>query len=182
MPKFIRHDAHKKKRIGISWRRPRGRQSKMRLRLKSYARARSTGFGSPVAVKGLSRSGFTQNVVANTADFKDLNKTTDGVIISRTVGMLRRSELVDFAQKNGFKTLNISPDKFKKSFEAVLAAKKEHKKVISKRKESKEKPKSKKEDKKGTVKTTTPEESDEESKVKEKQEKDKLLTKRSQGD
>jgi len=172
-PTFRRHDSHKKKRVSASWRRPRGRQSKMRLHTKGYSRARSTGFGSPLAVKALSRTGFTQNVVSNVLDFNILNKANDGVIISRTVGMRRRKELIDFALKNSFIILNIVPEKFNKSFESVQAAKLEHKKVIASRKDSKAKQKkaAKKE------KKATPELSDEEKKLKAKQEKDKLLIK-----
>jgi len=172
-PTFRRHDSHKKKRVSASWRRPRGRQSKMRLHTKGYSRARSTGFGSPVAVKGLSRTGFTQNVVSNVLDFKSLNKANNGVIISRTVGMRRRKELIDFALKNGFIILNIIPEKFNKSFESIQAAKLEHKKMLASRKDSKAKQKkvAKKE------KLATPELSDEEKKLKAKQEKDKLLIK-----
>ena len=62
-PRFIRHDAHKKKRVSLNWRRPRGRQSKMRLHKKGYARGRSTGFGSPNQIRNLSRQGLTQNII-----------------------------------------------------------------------------------------------------------------------
>lgn len=172
-PTFRRHDSHKKKRVSASWRRPRGRQSKMRLHIKGYSRARSTGFGSPVAVKALSRTGFTQNIVSKVLDFKSLNKVNDGIIISRTVGMRRRKELVEFALKNDFTILNIVPERFNKSFELIQATKLEHKKLIASRKDSKAK--QKKAAKK--AKQASPELSDEEKKLKEKQEKDKLLIK-----
>ncbi len=136
-PTFIRHDAHKKKRVGTVWRRPTGRQNKMRLHKKGYARGRSTGYGSPVAVRNLSIQGLSQNIVANLKDFSSLDATKDGIIIAGTVGDKKRLSLVAFAEKNKFTILNLDIKKVRDSISKKLLSKKARKKDILKRKESK---------------------------------------------
>lgn len=134
-PIFTRHDAHKKTRVGEGWRRPKGRQNKMRLHRKGYAKGRSTGYSSPEAVRGLSREGLTQNMIRNIADFKDLNNKTDGVIISRTVGMKKKTDLINYAKENSFTVLNLKIENFEKKTKEVLEQRKKQKEqVMAKRK------------------------------------------------
>ena len=150
-PAFIRHDAHKKKRVSTNWRRPKGHQNKMRLHMKGYRRGRSTGFGSPVLAKGLSRTGLVQNLINTMKDFEGLDKVKDGIIIGRTVGNRKKALLVEFAQKQGFAILNITADKFNKSYAKEQDDKKAKHAVLDKRKQAKEQleAKSKKNSKKG---------------------------------
>lgn len=178
-PTFIRHDAHKKKRVSLVWRRPKGRQNKMRLSRKGYAKRRSTGYGSPKEVEGLSREGFKQNLVHNINDFKSLDSKIDGVIIARTIGLRKKQEMLEFALTNGFTILNLKKENVDKAVAEKLAAKKQKKKQIDKRKETKskalassEKKSKEKEDKKSEDKK-----SEEEKKVEEKKEHDKILAK-----
>ena len=184
-PTFTRHDAHKKKRVGTGWRRPKGRQNKMRLHRKGYAKIRSTGYSSPVAVRGLSKQGLTQNVVANLKDFQSLDAKKDGVIISGTVGGKKKLVLIDFAEKNNFTILNLDAKVVKKSIDEKLEAKKAKRKEVAKRKESKKKAKEKadkdakaaaeKEKKEAEAKS---EEEKQAEKIEEKKEHDKVLTKK----
>ncbi len=189
-PTFTRHDAHKKKRVGIGWRRPKGRQNKMRLHRKGYAKIRSTGYGSPVAVKGLSKQGLTQNVVANLKDFQTLDAKKDGIIISGTVGARKKIVLIEFAEKNNFTIINLDAKATKKSIEDKVEAKKARRKVLLKRKDTKKKAKEKaaaKDDaeaKKEEVKTKMQDtekpvskdvETEKEAKLEEKKEHDKVL-------
>lgn len=174
-PTFTRHDSHKKARVPTSWRRPRGRQNKMRLHTKGYARGRSTGFSSPAAVRGLSREGLTQNNVATLADFTGLDAKTDGVIIARTVGNRRRAELVAHAQKEGFTVLNIDVKAFETKQAALQKEQKAHQKAMSERKKQHE---AKKAEKKASKKEDKAEKlSDDEKKTAQKKEQDKILTK-----
>jgi len=191
-PTFIRQDAHKKKRVSDIWRKPRGRHNKMRLHIKGYARGRSTGYGSPVAVKGLSKQGLVQCVVTTLNDFANKNPKTDGIIISRTVGAKNRLALIDYAQKNNFTIINLDVDKVKQSIENQIAEKKSRKKDLLKRKETKEKQKKqaekKKQEEQAKEKETAKAESVEEQSVveskeqksAEKKEHDKLLIKKDQ--
>lgn len=180
-PTFTRQDAHKKKRVGTGWRKPKGRQSKMRLHKKSYARGRSSGYGSPVAARGLSHEGLKQIVVAKVADFSGLDAKNDGIIIARTTGNRRKAELIDYATKNSFTLLNIDAQSFKKSLELALGAKAAKKKEFTKKREEKDaavkaaQDKEKKKEVKAAKKAD--ETSDKEKKLQEKKEHDKLLTK-----
>jgi len=172
-PTFIQHDAHKKNRVSSKvWRRPKGRQNKMRLGMKGYARARSTGYGSPVAVRGLSLQGFTKCVVATKKAIDILNPKTDGIIFSRTLGAKKKTDLIAYVQEKGFTILEFNVEAFQKSVEENLAKKVETKKRLAKRKQDREKKKSPKKD----IKKEAKDLSDDEKKVHEKKELDKLLT------
>ena len=70
-PSFIRQDSHKKKRVGLAWRKPKGLQSKMRLSIKGYRKTANPGYGSPKLVAGLSKEGL---VKVNVGCVKDLEK------------------------------------------------------------------------------------------------------------
>lgn len=186
-PTFTRQDAHKKKRVGSGWRKPKGRQSKMRLHKKSYARGRSSGYGSPLAARGLSHEGYNQVIVAKLADFAGLDTKNDGIIIARTTGNRRKAELIDYATKNSFTLLNLDAQSFKKSLELALDQKAAKKKEFTKKREekdaavkaakAKEEKKEKKAEAKVAAKDAKTEVSEKEKKLQEKKEHDKLLTK-----
>lgn len=153
-PEFIRQDAHKKKRVSrTGWRRPKGRTNKMRLHLVGYRRGCSTGYGSPALVRGLSRHGFTQNVISCLNDFNDLDHKIDGIIFSRTLGIKKKLVLLEHALKNNFTILNLNPEKFKKSCADLIENKKKNKEHLKSRKKSKEAELTKKESKKTSKET-----------------------------
>jgi len=181
MPTFIRHDAHKKKRVGSGWRRPKGHQNKMRLHLKGYARNRSTGFGSPRAVHGLSREGLKQIIVHNSSELASLNPKSDGIIVARTLGDRKRSIIIKEASDKGFTLLNITVENFTKKLKEKAAIKSEHKKSFDKKKQEKSAAKKRQEKKKAEEKAkenAKKEFSDEDKKAQEKKEHDKVLTKK----
>ena len=140
-PTFLRHDIHKKKRLSKIWRKPKGRQNKMRLHRKGYAKGRSTGYGSPKEVRGLTKEGYRPNVVVSKKDFADLDNTIDAIIISRTLGLRRKKDLVAFAKENKFKVLNLDEIKLNKKLEDLIAKKKAKRESFQKKKVSKEKAK-----------------------------------------
>lgn len=179
-PLFTRHDAHKKKRIGTKWRKPKGRQNKMRLNKKGYAKSRSTGYGSPNKVKGLSRNGLEQVLVTTPSQLNSLDPKTQGVIVSRTIGGRKLLEIIHHCEKANITILNFNPETAKKNLERKLALKKSKSKEIAKRKSAK-----KAENKKLNAKKESEDKKDknqdlslEEKKLQEKKEKDKLLTKK----
>ena len=51
-PNFVRQDSHKQKEVKKKWRKPKGMQSKMRLKKKGYRKSVSIGYGSPKKVNG----------------------------------------------------------------------------------------------------------------------------------
>ncbi|MFW6378841.1 MAG: eL32 family ribosomal protein, partial [Nanoarchaeota archaeon] len=146
-PVFTRHDSHKKKRVSPNWRRPKGRQNKVRLHRKGYVRHISTGFGSPALVRGLSRNGLKQNVITTKDQLHDLDPKTDGIIISSSLGDRKREELVDEAAEKGFTLLNVDMKTFKDRLSEKLKQKASKRKQVLKRRASKEKSKESKEKK-----------------------------------
>lgn len=176
-PIFKRQDSHKKVRVGSCWRRPKGRQNKMRLHRKGYARSRSTGFGSPRLARGLSRKGLKQYIVFSKQDLESLDSKTDGIIISRTLGTRKKLDIFAFAKEKKLVVLNISEQRLQERVALQKKRKEQRKKALSKRKEDK-KPKEASSSDKKKEDADNQERSEQEQKEMEKKEKDKLLTKR----
>ncbi|MBN2042960.1 MAG: 50S ribosomal protein L32e [Candidatus Aenigmarchaeota archaeon] len=104
-PKFKRQE-HKRKGLKDVYRRPRGIRSKIRMRLKGKSRLPSPGYGSPSEVKGLNRNGLREVIVFNRKDLEKVNPDSDIAVISGTVGMKKRIEILELAQKSNIKVQN----------------------------------------------------------------------------
>jgi large subunit ribosomal protein L32e len=117
-PDFIRQDAHKKKRLSKKWRKPKGLQSKIRLRLKGRAKHVSGGYRSPSKVRYLHKSGLQQCVIKSLKDFEGLDSKKSCLIISSTLGNKKRIVILKKAKEEGFAVLNFNnPDEFIKNAE-----------------------------------------------------------------
>jgi large subunit ribosomal protein L32e len=176
-PNFIRQDAHKKAEISKKWRRPKGIQSKMRLKKKGYRRSPSKGYRSPALIRGLHASGLVLVRIASKKELENVDPKIEGVVINAAVGFKKRTELVKYAKEKGITILNIKNiDEYLKKIDEKLKNKKEEKEKKKEKKEKKEKEKKaakpKKEEKLAEKLT------EEEQKDQEKKEKDKLLTKK----
>jgi len=178
-PAFIRQDAHKKIRLGRSktWRRPKGRHSKMRLCKAGHAKMPTTGWGTPKEIRHLHKSGLKMVMVCNLKDLTGLKKEEDGVVLSSSMGKKKKFEVIKKAEEMGLKILNIRDtkayaEKFKKKVE-------EKKQKRAKKAEAKSKKKAKEKPKKEEKPKATAEASEEDKKKEEKKEKDKILTKKS---
>jgi large subunit ribosomal protein L32e len=98
VPKFKRQQPLK--RLKDSWRKPRGKDSKMRKGIKGKPKMPKIGYKSPAKPKDAI-------VVRNKADIEKLDsKKFKSVIISRTVGKRKRIEIVESAEKAGIEVLN----------------------------------------------------------------------------
>ena len=64
-PKFLRQESWRYKRLGPSWRKPRGTDSKMRLEKRGWPKIVKTGYRGPKAVRGLHPSGFNDILIHN---------------------------------------------------------------------------------------------------------------------
>ncbi len=110
-PDFIRQEAHRHKRLGEKWRRPKGRHSKMRLKWKEKPPVVEIGYRSPKAVRGLHPSRLEDVLVYNVKDLEKLNPETQGARIASTVGKRKKIEIIKRAKELGIRILNISQEK-----------------------------------------------------------------------
>ena len=174
---FIRQDYKKIIRLEKEWRRPKGIHSKIRLAKGGHIRRIEVGYKSPKLVRGLHRSGLKIRLVNSFKDIKDIDKNKEGIIISRTVGLKKRIELIKKIIENGIIILNTKdPKEYLRKIEDSLRKKKEEREKSKQVKEKKGKEKKVKE--KEEKKEELAEKIEKEEKDKEKKEKDKLLTKR----
>jgi len=141
MPKFIRSGAYKKKKLDIKWRKPKGGGSKVRFKFRGHRSMLKIGYGSPTEVKHFLRSGFRSVLVSC---IKDLDKVVDKkyecAIISSTVGLKKKIDIVRKAKESGIVVGNIkNVDLFLKEVDEKIKAKKDSKAQALKTKESKKK-------------------------------------------
>lgn len=105
LPKFHRLDAHKKKKLALSWRKPKGHHSKLRRQLKAKGSLVKVGFGSPAAVRGLHASGYEEVLVHRPEDVHGINKK-QAIRVARTVGKKKQVEIEKAAKELNIKVLN----------------------------------------------------------------------------
>ncbi len=106
-PSFIRPESWRYKRLETTWRKPKGIDNHQR---KQKSRGRpgivKIGYGGPRASRGLHPSGYTDNLVYNTADLAGLNPKSDGVRIGHGVGTKKRRVITAAAMEKKFKIFN----------------------------------------------------------------------------
>jgi large subunit ribosomal protein L32e len=172
-PNFIRQDTHKRKKLSIKWRKPKGIHSKIRHHFRGRSKMPSPGYKSPRKVRRLHDSGLKIVLVHSTDDLKSIKKEGEGIIISKTVGMKKRLAILKKAKESNINILNVNVDEQIKKIEDFVNSKKKKEQKVTKKEEVKEKESKTKEQ------TEKPAElSDEQKKKAEKEEKDKVLTKR----
>jgi len=110
-PKFRRQEWHRHKRLGTSWRRPKGLHSSMRKQLKGRPAIVKIGYRSPAPVRGLHPSGLEDVLVHNVKELEKLNPETQGARIASTVSKRKRIEIVKRANELGIRILNMSQEK-----------------------------------------------------------------------
>lgn len=183
-PLFIKTDAHKKARLDYKWKKPRGLHNKMRLEKKGYRKKVKEGYKTPSKVRGLSPDGFVPVNVRNNFELKNLNKEIHGVIISGKVGSKKKVELIEEAKKLGLKIINFNADKkieqIKTSFEERKTQKKEREsekvEKVKQKKTIEETVKKENKEKKEKTGLQEVESSEEDKKIQEKKEQDKILS------
>ena len=106
-PSFRRVESWRYVRVKDSWRKARGIDSRTRIKSKSGVKSPSAGYRGPKKVRGLHPSGFEEVRVEIIDDLKNLNNKKHAIKISTKLGIKKRINLIDYAQKRGFKILNI---------------------------------------------------------------------------
>lgn len=105
-PEFKRQEWFRYKKLGCSWRRPRGMHSKTRRHYKYRPNVVSVGYCSPKEVKGLHPSGFEEVMVFNQRDLEGIDPKTQAAMIGHTVGSRKREMILEKADELGIRILN----------------------------------------------------------------------------
>lgn len=115
-PKFVRQESWRYDRLAESWRRPKGKDNKMRRQLSGAPRLVKIGYRGPKKARGLHPSGYTDNLVFNVKDLGRLDPAADAARIGHAVGQRKRLLILAEARNKGIKVLN--PGKEQKAEEA----------------------------------------------------------------
>jgi len=109
--KFIRQDSNRYSKLGKNrkklqgWRKPKGRDSKMRLSRKSYPATVSVGYKTAKASSG-KIDNKVPILVHNMAELKKIGK--DNVAILASIGAKKKLELIKFAEEKKIKITNLN--------------------------------------------------------------------------
>lgn len=105
-PEFRRQEWFRYKRLGTSWRKPRGLHSKTRMHRKYRGKVVRIGYGSPRTARGRHPSGFEEVIVYNVEDLKRVEPSTQAVRIGHSVGFKKRERIIEAADELGIRVLN----------------------------------------------------------------------------
>jgi ribosomal protein L32E len=190
--KFIRKDTHKKKRLSLVWRKPKGITNKRRLSRNGHATCVRPGFGTKASDRGKNKQGLMIVSVATLDQLKKINPKTQAALLAG-VGKKRKIELMNEAEKLKITLVNFNAKLYKENTAKFLAEKKQdsEKKQEDAKKEAKKEEENK--SKKAEAKKEAEEEQSQEDKKKaensveknsssfrqrEKEERDKVLIKK----
>jgi large subunit ribosomal protein L32e len=105
-PKFVRQESWRYDRLAENWRKPKGKDNKMRKQKSGMPAIVKIGYRGPRAARGLHPSGYADNVIHNTAELARLDPKKDAARIGHTVGKKKRIEIINKAAELGIKVLN----------------------------------------------------------------------------
>ena len=105
-PKFIRQESWRYDRLAENWRKPKGKDNKMRLQKSGMPALVKVGYRGPRAARGLHPSGYRDIIIHNTAELVRLDPKKDAARIGHTVGKKKRIEIINKAVELHIKVLN----------------------------------------------------------------------------
>jgi large subunit ribosomal protein L32e len=105
-PHFKRQQWFAYRRVGDSWRRPRGIHSKQRHHLYYRTNVVSVGYRTPKEVRGLHPSGFKEVLIHTINDLNGIDPKKDAVRIAHSVGARKRAGIEEKADELGIRVLN----------------------------------------------------------------------------
>lgn len=109
-PKFVKQESWRYVRVSPSWRKPRGIDNKMRVKLKGYPKLPSIGYRNPKLVRGLHPSGYEEVIVYSPKDLEKINPENQVARIAHAVGFRKKLGIIEKAKDLDIKILNISKE------------------------------------------------------------------------
>jgi|SRR3989338_6285957 len=109
---FLRQDYLRHSRLGLNrkkkqkWRRPAGRDSKMRLRFKGRPLCPSKGYQRQKSLRGTIK-GLFPKVVNNLKELEAIDSKTMSAVLASTIGARKRKELIVKAKALNIKLMNV---------------------------------------------------------------------------
>lgn len=156
--RFKTQDYHRYKKLGIRWRKPKGRHSKLRAGKSGSGVAASIGHGTNRAIRDKIRK--MDCLIASSVN--GLKDAKEAILISSTVGSKKAALIADAAKQRGLKILNMKKVKRSERIFKELDLKRKMKNL-----EKKEKKKTEEAEKKEKAKETLNKETAAEKKEKE---------------
>ncbi|MEM0457320.1 MAG: 50S ribosomal protein L32e [Nitrososphaerota archaeon] len=108
-PEFVRQESWRYKRLDEAWRRPRGKDSRMRLQKSGAPPLVKVGYRGDRNFRGLHPSGFEEVLVSRPEDLEGIDPSRQAIRIAATVGRLKRIRIAEVAREKGIKILNPPP-------------------------------------------------------------------------
>lgn len=105
-PKFVRQESWRYDRLKENWRRPKGIDNKMRLKVKGWPPTVNVGYRGPKSTRNLHPSGYEEVLVYNVEELAKINHEKQAIRIAHTVGKKKRLQIISEARKNGIVVLN----------------------------------------------------------------------------
>jgi len=105
-PRFIRQESWRYKRVKPSWRRPRGKTSKMRLEQRGWPKTVAVGYKVAKKVRGLHPSGFREILIHRLEDLEKIDAKAEVARIAATVGERKRIAILERAKVLNIRILN----------------------------------------------------------------------------
>ena len=106
IPNFCRPESWRYKRLKNNWRRPRGLDSKVRLKVKGWPASPKIGYRGPRISRGLHPSSYREIRVFNIDDLNSVDPETEAIMISSKIGKKKRIEVINKAQELKIRVLN----------------------------------------------------------------------------
>jgi large subunit ribosomal protein L32e len=120
-PEFVRQESWRYKKLASNWRKPKGKDNKMRKQVSGVPHLVKVGYKGPRRSRGLHPSGYNDILVFNTNDLTKIDPKKDAVRIAHGVGKKKRIDIVTEASKLKIKILNPGKIEAKKLAEKVEA-------------------------------------------------------------
>ncbi|HEX5920677.1 MAG TPA: 50S ribosomal protein L32e [Nitrososphaeraceae archaeon] len=105
-PEFVRQESWRYKKLAPNWRKPKGKDNKMRKQVSGVPPLVKVGYKGPRRSRGLHPSGYNDILVFNTRDLSKIDPKVDAVRIAHGVGNKKRIDIVTEATKLKIKILN----------------------------------------------------------------------------